>query len=193
MKEISADTLSVSAIQPLGEQIIVNTSDGIRIQSDIGEGRTVARISGVYAGKEKPKFHIHTIRGTHENPEALQPGDFGMSMGFTTYFEKDGVDIAKSLVAFIPQVEPFADIDHPAPASNLNLLVNAGDGTGEYANDYRYWRFNSNGSLESKVFQCFEQDTASINKIEAKNGMIVFNSETNKFQGYANGVWIDLH
>lgn len=26
-----------------------------------------------------------------------------------------------------------------------------------------------------------------------RNGMIIYNSTTNKFQGYANGAWVDLH
>jgi len=193
MKEILVDNITTSTIYPIDHQITINTDNGTIIQSNSTDGKTVARISGAYNGGEKPKFHIHTIRGTHENPETLQPGDYGMSMGFTTYFEQNGTDIAKSLVAFIPQIDTTANINHPAPASNLNLLVNAGDGTGEYNNDYRVWRFLSNGSLKSKIFQCAEQDNASINKIEPKNGMIIYNNETNKFQGYANGTWVELH
>ena len=27
----------------------------------------------------------------------------------------------------------------------------------------------------------------------AENGMLIYNSTTNKFQGYANGAWVDLH
>ena len=194
MKEIAVDHIKISYIQPNNDRITVDTSNGtIVIQSNSTKGKTVARISGAYDGGEKPKFHIHTIRGTHENPESLRPGDFGMSMGFTTYFEKDGEDIAKSLAAFIPQVDFDADINHPAPASNLNLLVNAGDGSGEYENDYRVWRFLSDGSLKSKIFQCSEQNNVLINNIKPKNGMIIYNSNTHKFQGYANGIWVDLH
>jgi hypothetical protein len=174
-------------------KLIVSTDDGTIIRSDSTNGNTVLRISGVYSGGEKPKFHIHTIRGTHSNPETLRPGDFGASMGFTTYFEHHGEDIGKSLAAFIPQMDVDADPEHPAPASNLNILVNCGDGNGEYANDYRVWRLNKNGALESKIFQCVEQDAESINNIDPKNGMIIYNSEVGKFQGYANGSWIDLH
>jgi len=194
VKELTIDHITTSNIYPKNNRLVINTSNGtIVIQSNSTKGNTIARISGVYDGGEKPKFHIHTIRGTHETPESLRPGDFGMSMGFTTYFEKNGEDIAKSLVALIPQVELDADITHPAPKSNLNLLVNAGDGTGEYENDYRVWRFLSDGSLKSKIFQCSEQNTASINNIEPKNGMIIYNSNTHKFQGYANGTWVELH
>lgn len=29
--------------------------------------------------------------------------------------------------------------------------------------------------------------------MSGENGMILYNTDTNKFQGYANGVWVDLH
>lgn len=191
MKEIIVEKITTSADFP--NRLTIDTDNGIIIRSDSVGGKTVARISGVYDGGKTPKFHIHTIRGTHNDPEQLRPGDFGVSMGFTTYFKKEGEDIGKSLAAFIPQVEKHADAEHPAPASALNLLVNSGTGDAEYSNDYRVFRFGSNGALESKIFQCTEQNNEKINKINPKNGMIIYNSDINKFQGYANGTWIDLH
>jgi hypothetical protein len=35
--------------------------------------------------------------------------------------------------------------------------------------------------------------TVNITALTAVNGMIVYNNTTNKFQGYANGTWVDLH
>lgn len=35
--------------------------------------------------------------------------------------------------------------------------------------------------------------TAQRNGITATNGMVGYNTDTNKFQGYANGAWVDLH
>jgi len=35
--------------------------------------------------------------------------------------------------------------------------------------------------------------TTQRNAITPQNGYIIYNSTTNKFQGYANGVWVDLH
>jgi hypothetical protein len=35
--------------------------------------------------------------------------------------------------------------------------------------------------------------TTERNNLTAVNGMIVYNSTTNKFQGYAAGAWVDLH
>lgn len=35
--------------------------------------------------------------------------------------------------------------------------------------------------------------TTTRNAITASNGDVIYNSTTNKFQGYANGSWVDLH
>lgn len=35
--------------------------------------------------------------------------------------------------------------------------------------------------------------TATRDTLAASNGMLIYNTSTNKFQGYANGVWVDLH
>lgn len=189
MKDIQENILT-KTITAIDDKIVLNTSEGTIVQT---EGNVVARFIGVYNGEDKPKLDIHTVRGSTASPQVLQPGDYGMNVSFTTFFEHKGNDIAKSLATFVPQVDKSADVNHPAPASNLNVLVNCGDGKGEYANDYRVWRFVKNGAIESKIVQCVEQDNEKIKEIEPKNGMIIYNSDNDKFQGYANGKWVNLH
>jgi hypothetical protein len=36
-------------------------------------------------------------------------------------------------------------------------------------------------------------DNTQEGALTAVNGMIIYNSDTNKFRGYANGTWVDLH
>jgi len=186
----NGENILISSFDDVGHRVIVDKKGAIKIQTN---GNVVARFTGVYNGGSKPKLDIHTVRGSTEDPKVLRPGDYGMNMSFTTFFEQDDGDIAKSIATLVPQVDESANINHPAPASNLNILVNAGDGEGEYANDYRVWRFNKDGALQSKIFQCVKQNNETINKIEPKNGMIIYNEDIDKFQGYANGSWIDLH
>ena len=35
--------------------------------------------------------------------------------------------------------------------------------------------------------------TTQRDALTAANGMVIYNSTTNKFQGRANGAWVDLH
>lgn len=36
-------------------------------------------------------------------------------------------------------------------------------------------------------------DSGGISMLYGENGMILYNTDTNKFQGFANGVWVDFH
>ena len=45
----------------------------------------------------------------------------------------------------------------------------------------------------SAPFQVGEFTTATRNLISAQNGQIIYNTDTNKFQGYAAGTWVDLN
>mgnify|MGYP003131780193 CR=1 FL=1 len=49
-------------------------------------------------------------------------------------------------------------------------------------------------SIEATSFMKVSPITTSArNALSASNGMIIYNSSTNKFQGRANGAWVDLH
>jgi hypothetical protein len=45
-------------------------------------------------------------------------------------------------------------------------------------------------SIEATILKSSGVNPSSIS---ASNGMIIYNTSTNKFQGYANGAWVDLH
>lgn len=50
------------------------------------------------------------------------------------------------------------------------------------------------GTVTSAGFVQFgSYTTTERNALTAVNGMVVYNSTDNKFQGYANGAWVDLH
>jgi len=183
-KEISTDIINSN-----NQYVTINTETGVILQSN---SNRVVRMVGV-AGGDKPRVELHAVRGTIDEPEILHPGDYGVTLSFTTYSNENSNDISKSLVSLISRMDPTAVSTDNAPASSLIILAGAGDGQGEVLNDYRGWRFNKDGGFETKIIQCIEQSTLSINSIEPKNGMIVYNDDTHKFQGYANGVWVDLH
>lgn len=48
-------------------------------------------------------------------------------------------------------------------------------------------------SLTSSPIKMASFTTAERDILSASNGDMIYNSSTNKFQGYANGIWVDLH
>jgi hypothetical protein len=47
--------------------------------------------------------------------------------------------------------------------------------------------------ISQSVFQVWNVDTSTRDTIVASNGDIIYNIGNNKFQGYANGIWVDLN
>lgn len=170
-------------------EVVLSTQDGVIIKSNSNK---ITRLTGIIEN-DKPRVELHALKGTYENPQAIESGDYGVTLSFTTHYEKNNKDIGKSIVSLLSQIDVNANSSDIAPASNLTILVGAGDNAGEVLNNYMGWQFKKDGSFDSKIFQCREQTTASINNITPKNGMIIYNSEIHKFQGYANGEWVDLH
>ena len=48
-------------------------------------------------------------------------------------------------------------------------------------------------SAFSNAVQLASMTTTQRNALTAANGMVIYNTTTNKFQGYANSVWVDFH
>jgi len=51
--------------------------------------------------------------------------------------------------------------------------------------------FHSGTDTVAQAFQ--KHTTTSRDALSSANGDVIYNTSTNKFQGYANGVWVDLH
>ena len=84
---------------------------------------------------------------------------------------------ANGSVEFQDSVE-FSDGDVEFTAGGgQSLIMGAADITGA-------------NSIEATILKSSGVNPSTIS---ASNGMIIYNTSTNKFQGRANGVWVDLH
>ena len=53
--------------------------------------------------------------------------------------------------------------------------------------------WDSTGLVTTKLIQFGTYTTTERNALTAANGMVIYNSTSSKFQGYAGGSWVDLH
>jgi len=163
-------------------ELNVNTGLGINITSNVAN---VAKFSGVYSAINPLLFSLHAVKGSIDEPEFLQAGDLGVSLNFSTY--NDGADDNKSLSSIIPEVDPTADITNDAPKTNLIVIVGAGDENGDDpSQNYRVFSFNNNGSFEAKIVQPRPVNASAISSIDPDPGMIIFDSDNQKFKGYVS-------
>lgn len=197
---ISASKINTSIINTSND-LNISTYSGINISS---ETPNTAKFISIYNnGSDIPSFSLHAGRGTINNSETLQSGDSGTILKFTTGATGE---IDKSIVNFIPMLDLTAVVTDSAPASSLIILTNAGDGSGEYIGNYRIFSFNSNGSLGSKIIHYSPLNTAAISGITPSAGMVIFDSDSQKYKGYVNDTglasggasnstpgWINLH
>jgi len=190
------DSIETSEINSAGSLVLAPTL-GTVIKTDSKrvvkfEGRVTDGTPG-----EAPKFEIHTTRGSIAEPEVLEPGDFASQLRFTTYFNNGSEDDGKSLVVLGTQVDLSADKEDMAPASNFFVILSAGDGTGSLPDgNYHAFTFSNTGSFNT---QAVKLETANVSTVATEPGTMVYNKETDKFQGYVNDAgngepgWINLH
>ena len=81
----------------------------------------------------------------------------------------------------------------PDNGSTLKFVVLDKDGNFgiNVTNPTKKLEVNGNGQFASEVL-LGRMDQTAINALTAANGMIVYNTTTNKFQGYENGAWSNL-
>ena len=54
-------------------------------------------------------------------------------------------------------------------------------------------KITSLGEVVGQTLKCTGITEAQRDSLSPENGSIVYNTDRHKFQGYANGVWVDLH
>ena len=183
----------------------IQSSNGLYITS---QTELVTRMSGLSDGSQIPKLQIHGVDGSTENPLTVPANRFVSALEFTTQ-DVSGIvgGDGKSLASFIAQTDSTANMSEAAPASNLYLTLAASDGQGDDpTTNYRVFSFLTNGTFDSKIISHRAQTSAAVAAITPTAGMVVFDSDTQKFRGYVDDTglagggasnstpgWIDLH
>ena len=127
-------------------------------------------------------FCVDYYDGTKDSPVAITAGN---NVGAISIKGWNG-----SIYAFAGTVyadwEATANTASDYPASTLVLVAGNNTSTPTTAS------LNSKGVFNAPVFKATSYASGS-EPASPENGWIIYNSTTNKFQGRAAGVWVDLH
>lgn len=138
----------------------------------------------------------------------LSAGDYVgqiTSQAFDPDFQ-GGTAILSSQIAFrIDPDELIADdqakgqiefINNSGTGTNLTVVTMVFDASGRLGvnNDNPAYNLDVTGNAKvSTTLTMGNMTTALRDTLTPENGMVIYNTSTNKFQGYANSGWVDLH
>jgi hypothetical protein len=146
-----------------------------------------------HAGNARPIFNLLRARGTSNSKQALQLNDKLGTFGFSGY---DGqfYQSASLIEAYVDgpiiagpegvgQVPQRISIVTGYNFNNrAERLVIKGDG-----------KIGVGTNIPSQLFSVNGKINVADDLINPTNGSIRYNASINKFQGYANGIWVDFH
>jgi hypothetical protein len=94
-------------------------------------------------------------------------------------------------------ITPVLTLSNNLNATNINLtgtITSQASGTPEIVSDNEILLdAGTRVELVGSPIKMANLTTGQRDEILAENGDVIYNLSTNKFQGYANGVWVDLH
>ena len=158
----------------------------VHVDSFSGDGATTGFTMG---GSASTNQLIVTLNGVVQKPTTVYTAS-GTTLTFTTA-PATGDDI--SVRRFVATIDNSLIVD-----DNGNTKIQVEEGT-----DDNTIRFDAAGTevmtMTSTVttaktpVQFASYTTSARNGLTGVNGMVIYNSTTGKFQGYAGGAWVDLH
>ena len=176
-----------------GNNLTISTEDESEIHFNTSTARLFncnLAVNGVIDTETPPgeistkQIGISTSRGTIDDRENLQTGDQVAS--FTSLAFVENQDILKSVILTSIEASTGAN-NFP---SKMEFLIH------DYQGNYSGTSLNSRGVFESPVIQTgvYDDNTDRDDKVGTPSkGMIIFNDDTGKFQGYDGTAWVDLN
>lgn len=140
----------------------------------------------IYA-KEGNSLCVNYYNGTQASPTLISPGDVVGALSVKGY-NGSSYEFAGALVAFW---DATANTTSAYPASTVGIVA------GNNTTDPVMATLNYAGTFSAPTLKTGSYTTTQRNTLAAEYGMIIYNTSTNKFQGYQNtgGVtpeWVDL-
>ena len=146
-------------------------------------GNPIISINNHHAGTYSQEITFSRSAGTADSPTAATSGDY---VGSLTFRVHDGSDYT-SLAAMHVVADTVTGTDDVA--SKIDFYTRDGAIASEYeiALTLRH-----KGAEFTGYVQFGSYTTTERNALTAANGMVIYNTTDNKFQGYENGAWANL-
>ena len=137
-----------------------------------------------------PADHIWISQGTKLIFEGTAPDDFEIKLQATSVTaDRDVILPDRSGTLTLNETLNDGTFD-----LNVNSLTISGSGTTSITAGADITLDATNRvSVADTPFKLANITTAERDALIAANGDMIYNIDTNKFQGYANGIWVDLH
>jgi hypothetical protein len=133
------------------------------------------------------KHHFTRVSG--ENKASVSPGDL---LDFKAVLAYNGTDY-KTAGHWGYAVDPEWTVTNTSNSIRTIFGISVADGTNQPdILGPKKFSVNHEGIVGGYGFQASPINSTQRNELNAKPGMIIFNSSTNKFQGYNGSSWVDL-
>lgn len=180
-----SDTEGVHLVSANGK-IIVGTVDDMKIDELQLRAEQIVLRTPIDNGR--PTMAHFTSKGTYENPLAVQPFDIVYSNVVYSY---NGDDY-KSTGGFHFIIDPDAVVSTESPGIKTSFLITLSDGTGSHKDNPLRLEYKYDGSLKVKTFHADGTTFSERDAMTPKEGMIIFNKNSKKFEGYNGTNWVEL-
>ena len=182
----------------------VTASQDITIDAESGDviiAGTGALVIPTGTQAERPTAVTGMIRFNSDNNEVeLYNGSSWVSISPSNSITKNDFDGDNSTTAFTLGSSSTTDavivtlngtVQEAALAYNVSGTTLTFTNAPASGDKIQVRSFHSGSAQPAQRFQKYT--TAQRDSLSAQNGDVVYNSTTHKFQGYANGSWVDLH